>query len=871
MGAAMTPRSRSLDRRHRARRAPTMLVAAVIELLVLWAVLGRAALPGSQTQSLLRLQKLLGDPSALGGWSANTSFCSLPPSPMLNVSCAYADQSGTQTVILLQIVGDKLPITVEQKESANYTESQVRLPDDFSIITLANTLVKFPDLRTLTLVSLGIWGLVPASLDHLRSLELLNLSSNFLSGSIPDRFASLGSLQSLALDNNILRGTFPTALNVLPNLDTLQLSHNQIAGTIPSQISLFASLKTLDMDHNLLFGALPDSISNMRVAETISISDNFLAGVVPNLSRVASLRTLNLAGNQLGPSFPGLGQGLVSANLERNRFSDSIPDSLRGLSQLKLLNLSLNSIPGALPGWIFSLQSLETLVLDHNRLSGTLPSAVTLASGLRYVDISTNLLMGEVPAELRSGRITLHVEENCFSGQEIQLQQQQPQEYCLKAQRMIPVGSGGGSGGGGSSGDGGSGGPGSSSGGSKRRWKGGVVAGIAGGVMAVGAAMALLLVILLRFSKRGKLKLKHAAATCANNSCADTASVGVPVELLHSTRYLAQSGTVGATGPNQCRVFSLLELEEATSRFSQGLLIGEGEYGKVFRGKLDDGTLVAIKCLVIDSRQEMKQLKAHLEFLSRIRHRHLVSLFGYCLEREKDGPQHRRLYLVSEFIDNGTLRSHLFKRKLKESLTWQNRLVAALGAGRGIHYLHTGVVPGIFNNDVRITNILLDHNFVGKVSDFGLARHPESESYQSYGSDHVFTHNAVTYIDLDHSNRKLATDKRDVYNFGLTLLEIVLGRPPTVDNPMAMKPKVQELEMMLTDSVFRTEMVDSAISGTCSEDSLSTVLEIAAKCLSSDLTARPSMEDVLWNLQYAVQVQDQRFSGEYLEDSSGRE
>ncbi|EFJ32701.1 hypothetical protein SELMODRAFT_85275 [Selaginella moellendorffii] len=799
-----------------------MLVAAVIELLVLWAVLGRAALPGSQTQSLLRLQKLLGDPSALGGWSVNTSFCSLPSSPMLNVSCAYADQSGTQTVILLQIVGDKLPITV-------------RLPDDFSIITLANTLVKFPDLRTLTLVSLGIWGLVPASLDHLRSLELLNLSSNFLSGSIPDRFSSLGSLQSLALDNNILRGTFPTALNVLPNLDTLQLSHNQIAGTIPSQISLFASLKTLDMDHNLLFGALPDSISNMRVAETISISDNFLAGVVPNLSRVASLRTLNLAGNQLGPSFPGLGQGLVSANLERNRFSDSIPDSLRGLSQLKLLNLSLNSIPGALPGWIFSLQSLETLVLDHNRLSGTLPSAVTLASGLRYVDISTNLLMGEVPAELRSGRITLHVEENCFSGQEIQLQQQQPQEYCLKAQRMIP-----------------------------RRWKGGVVAGIAGGVMAVGAAMALLLVILLRFSKRGKLKLKHAAATCANNSCADTASVGVPLELLHSTRYLAQSGTVGATGPNQCRVFSLLELEEATSRFSQGLLIGEGEYGKVFRGKLDDGTLVAIKCLVIDSRQEMKQLKAHLEFLSRIRHRHLVSLFGYCLEREKDGPQHRRLYLVSEFIDNGTLRSHLFKRKLKESLTWQNRLVAALGAGRGIHYLHTGVVPGIFNNDVRVTNVLLDHNFVGKVSDFGLARHPESESYHFHSF--LLSHSFFSFF----LSRKLATDKRDVYNFGLILLEIVLGRPPTVDNPMAMKPKVQEL-VSSSSSVFRTEMVDSAISGTCSEDSLSTVLEIAAKCLSSDLTARPSMEDVLWNLQYAVQVQDQRFSGEYLEDSSGRE
>ncbi|KAJ7546890.1 hypothetical protein O6H91_08G059600 [Diphasiastrum complanatum] len=767
------------------------------------------ALSSTQIQSLLALQKLLERPSALNSWSLQTDFCNLPPSSSLNISCSDGN------IIVLQIVGDKISLSVEQKFNANYTEANVRLSDSFSSDSLANAILKFPNLRVLSLVSLGIWGVLPGKLDRLPSLQVLNFSSNLFSGSVPQRFASLGSLEILALDNNILNGPFPDWLNVLPNLDTLYLSSNRFVGSLPSSISLFQNLQSLTLDHNLLTGQLPSSISRLKYLQLLSLSENMFADNIPNLGSLRNLQYLNLRGNSFGPDFPILGNQLVSVYMQSNKLAGPIPRFFQSFYNLQSLDLSFNSLSGAPPFTLFSLPSIRLLDLSDNQLSGVLPYNLSLGTALVLLDISSNFFTGPLPRALTlpSSEKLLKFQENCFV---TALQQQQPQAYCQGMPTLMAAHS---------------------------SHHVGLIVGVVSGVVAMIAVVAILLATIRSFnrSKRGSSLL------------AEHNTSGVQPELLSYTRYLSPVIKTRMTDIPQSRVFSLQQLEEMTHNFSQKEVLGEGQHGQVYKGWLEDGTAVAVKSMAVDLRQDVTQLQAHIELLLKIRHRNLVSLLGYCLEREIGQQNYWHLFLVSEFVDNGTLRSKLAKTEDKESLSWSQRLDIVVGAGKGIQHLHSGLVPGIFNNDVNTTNILLDQNLLAKVCDFGLAGHWQD----SQGSDGKLTvQKPTTYIDVNHQRRKLGLSEMDVYNFGHVLLEIVLGKPATIENPYAAKPKIKELELLITDHVPRWDVIDSAVVGTCMAESLATVLDIAAKCLSEDISARPSMEDVVWNLQYAAQVQE---------------
>lgn len=218
-----------------------------------------------------------------------------------------------------------------------------------------------------------------------------------------------------------------------------------------------------------------------------------------------------------------------------------------------------------------------------------------------------------------------------------------------------------------------------------------------------------------------------------------------------------------------CQRFSLAEIQSATKNFSEALLIGRGGFGKVYKGLIHSGReTVAIKRLKSSSRQGRCEFLTEIETLSELRHINLVSLIGYCSD-------YKEMILVYEYMPNGTLADHLYNyaRKGDDSctLTWKQRLNICIGAGRGIDYLHTG--HGIIHRDVKASNILLDDNFIAKVSDFGLAK-PEN---QSKLQSHVSTKVKGTYGYLDpyyFSTRKL-TRKSDTYAFGVVLLELVLS------------------------------------------------------------------------------------------------
>ncbi|XP_024394333.1 probable inactive leucine-rich repeat receptor-like protein kinase At3g03770 isoform X2 [Physcomitrium patens] len=781
------------------------------------------ALPRVQSDGLLKIQELLRTPTAKAIWNIDTDFCKLPPTSHLYINCTG------DTLTYLRIVGDKNMVTEKEKRQLGSAGGSLgpkkSLPSNFSVNTLVDTLLTFPDLRGLELVSLGMWGSLPEKLSQLSSLQTLNVSSNLFTGTIPKSLHKITGLGTLALDNNALAGIFPYWLSAMSSIETLSLSDNFFTGELNDSISSFKNLSSLSVSNNLLYGNIPGSLSSLQSLQFLSLAHNRFTGNSPNLENLRSLKTLNLGGNSLGPGFPALGTHLTSVYLGQNKLSESLPDSLKDFGELHTLDISGNALADTPPAFLFNLPRISTLNLARNHFSGVLPLNLTLSKSLSVLDVSNNFLTGQLPLVFLSARnVALYYQNNCMDTLK---QKQGSKEYCTITAAKLGIGS------------------------SEVHHSHLVL------IIAVAAAGGLCLTVglcgvVLLMARRCSIDKDSVAAPEDRNFGSFR---GIPSELLSNARYLSQSMRLGVLPQSQNRVFALEELKVATNNFSPGALVGEGRHGKVYKGLLEDKTVVAIKWLNFKSKEDMAEYKTQLEVLNKLRHRHLVSVLGYCSEEvtsSVDDEEFKsfRLFIVSDFMGNGDLRSHLSKQMGKEPMVWSQRLAAVIAAGRGIHYLHTGVVPPIFYNNLKITSILLDSYMVAQLSDFGLP-----VRRVSFSMDVVAPEGKAGVPKLNHEEslrRQEHRDKQDVYDYGAILLEIVLGRPPTIRNPFPQKRS--ELERLTKEKGPSMELIDKDIVGTCGAESLATVLEIAGKCMVDDPTRRPSMEDVLWNLQYALQV-----------------
>ncbi|KAK2993411.1 hypothetical protein RJ640_021630 [Escallonia rubra] len=281
------------------------------------------------------------------------------------------------------------------------------------------------------------------------------------------------------------------------------------------------------------------------------------------------------------------------------------------------------------------------------------------------------------------------------------------------------------------------------------------------------------------------------------------------------------------------RWFTYPELEHATRGFSKGNFLAEGGFGSVHRGVLPDGQVIAVKQHKLASSQGDKEFCSEVEVLSCAQHRNVVMLIGFCVEDQ------RRL-LVYEYICNGSLDAHLYGR-YQESLEWPARQKIAVGAARGLRYLHEECRVGcIVHRDMRPNNILLTHDFEPLVGDFGLAR------WQPDGDLGVETRIIGTfgYLAPEYVQSGEITEKADVYSFGVVLVELITGRKAIdINQPKGQQCLTEWARPLLEENAI-ADLVDPCLRNCYSEEEIYGMARCASLCIRRDPHSRPRMSQV---------------------------
>ncbi|KAJ7566784.1 hypothetical protein O6H91_02G118300 [Diphasiastrum complanatum] len=488
---------------------------------------------------------------------------------------------------------------------------------------------------------------------------------------------------------------------------------------------------------------------------------------------------------------------VIALRLSNMNLSGTIPPSFSKMTALTDIWLDNNNISGTIPD-LSALTNLRTLHLQNNSLTGSIPQSFSQLQHLQELFLQDNDLSGPVPTKLGStpgltfrfsGNPNLCLPDNTSCSSTVPLP-------------PSPVGS---------------------TAGKKKSNISPVVIGVV-----IGAVALILIAAFVVFCVR-RANVKALERQQIPLSPLSTANTGL---MSHKDP------------PKQTQLYTFEEIRIATQNFQKK--IGEGGFGPVYFGCLADGQEVAVKMLSSTSNQGKKEFFNEVDLLSRVHHKNLVSLIGYCYESKEQ-------ILVYEYMPNGTLRENLYGSMVsKRPLDWKTRLSIALNAAQGLEYLHTGCSPAIIHRDVKSNNILLNKKLMAKVADFGLSKLAPEE-----GATHISTmvKGTAGYLDPEYYITNQLTEKSDVYSFGVVLLEIICGRQPI--NPQLSRPELNLVEWarpFLQEGRIH-DIADPALRQNYNTEAMWKVAEIAMMSAELHGVNRPTMNEVVNDLKEAIHLE----------------
>ncbi|CAL4980029.1 unnamed protein product [Urochloa decumbens] len=772
-------------------------------------------------------------------------------------------------------------------------------------------------LSKLTDVFLGINSLIgpiPSELGNLTMLHSLEMASCNLSGQIPLELGNLKELTYLVLEYNQLTGPFPTFIGNLSNLTVLGLGENQLNGSVSSTLGDLRSLEFLSIEYNHLKGNLDflASLGNCRQLQKLGISENhFTSGSLnPNhlgnlstnlvifeadrsqiigdlpatLSNLSALRILSFANNQLSKASPesivkleNLGELDISMNsisgpilknigmlrridklyLHNNKISGSIPDGIANLTMLRYLDLSYNKLSsnctslfhldsiiilnvsnnllGVLPSDLGNMPSILVMDLSNNRLAGHLPNSFANLEMLTDLNFSHNSLDGSIPDSLRGllNLETVDLSSNNLSGTIPNYLADFPHLSNLNLSFNNLEGEVPNSG----------------------VFSNLTLNSLMGNARLCGSAPH------LRFSPCTYMSPPSFSPRLTLVLPVVTIAFGTMTICLYQWRKKRITKTDVKASIDMADLLSHMsisyyEIVRATNNFSADYLLGAGSSGKVFKGQLDDGMVVAIKVL---NTQAMQSFDVECKALRMARHNNLVRILGICSNLDFRA-------LLLQYMPNGSLEEHLHT-ETRPYMGFLTRLGILLDISMAMEYLHHGHHEVVLHCDLKPSNVLLDDEMVARVADFGIAKllSEDNSSLISLSMPGTIGYMAPEYAFIGKASRK-----SDVFSFGIMLLEVFTGKRPT--DPMfvegfSLRQWVsQAFPARLIDVVDHKLLQDEEIHHICfdhqtgtslgsssststSNSILASVFELGLMCSSESVEQRMAMNHVVSKLE----------------------
>ncbi|XWS24033.1 hypothetical protein CRYUN_Cryun28dG0066500 [Craigia yunnanensis] len=646
---------------------------------------------------------------------------------------------------------------------------------------------EFKKLTNLSLYTNMLTGPLPQKLGSWAAFDYIDVSENFLTGPIPPDMCKKGTMRGLLMLQNRFTGEIPATYASCTTLKRFRVSINSLSGMVPAGIWGLPKVVIIDIAYNQFEGPITSDIKNAKEIGILSAEYNRLSGELPEeISEATSLDRIELNNNQISGKIPdGIAElkRLSSLELHNNRLSGSIPESLGSCASISNINMANNSLSGKIPSSLGSLSTLNSLNLSRNELSGKIPESLSSLK-LNLFDLSYNRLTGPIPQALSIGAYKGSLAGN--------------PGLCsstIRPFKQCPPDSG-----------------------------------MPKDVRTLIVCFALGAIILL-------------------------ASLGCFLYLRRTEKDNDRSLKEESWDVKSFHVLTFTE-DEILDSIKQENLIGKGGSGNVYKVMLSNGVELAVKHIwntdsygrrksrsstpILSKRDgKAKEFDAEVQTLSSIRHVNVVKL--YCSITSEDSS-----LLVYEYLPNGSLWDRLHTSR-KMELDWETRYEIAVGAAKGLEYLHHGCERPVIHRDVKSSNILLDEFLKPRIADFGLAKIVQAHGGKD--STHVIagTHG---YIAPEYGYTYKVNEKSDVYSFGVVLLELVSGKRPIEPEYGDNKDIVTWVSRKIKNKESVLSIVDPRIPDAFKEDAVK-LLRIAILCTTTLPALRPTTRTVVQMLEEA--------------------